>query len=217
MNKAWGSLSYYVTKEDKEPYVWGKFSLPQIMEEALASTKKKAGLLKARPLKMGDVLNRLRNHKEWSHVLKDPELQRHLWAKHNVVQELWYHLNRESRKLQSMAETGPPDSFVVYPFPARKAWELQLYTPPEKSFFIDWLAVNRVVGVSAIVLHFETSLYLHLRGAQYPEDTLYNHAGEGHQSLYHGGVSAILCIFRQTIQAPTTSSTFGYWTSFRTT
>uniref|UniRef100_A0A0A0KEM0 Uncharacterized protein n=1 Tax=Cucumis sativus TaxID=3659 RepID=A0A0A0KEM0_CUCSA len=228
------------------------------MEEALASTKKKAGLLKARPLKMGDVLNRLRNHKEWSHVLKDPELQRHLWAKHNVVQELWYHLNRESRKLQSMAETGPPDSFVVYPFPARKAWELQLYTPPEKSFFIDWLAVNRVVGVSAIVLHFETSLYLHLRGAQYPEDTLYNHAGEGHQSLYHGGVSAIvlhfetslylhlrgaqypedtlynhageghqslyhggvsaiLCIFRQTIQAPTTSSTFGYWTSFRTT
>jgi len=144
LNKAWGFD--YVTKEDKEPYVWGLFSLPQIMEEALASTKKKAGLLKARPLKMGDVLNRLRNHKEWSHVLKDPELQRHLWAKHNVVQELWYHLNRESRKLQSMAETGPPDSFVVYPFPARKAWELQLYTPPEKSFFIDWLAVNRVVG-----------------------------------------------------------------------
>lgn len=181
------------------------------MEEALARTKKKAGLLKARPLKMGDVLNRLRNHKEWSHVLKDPELQRHLWAKHNVVQELWYHLNRERNR-----ETTLMEGIANYLW-ARKAWELQLYTPPEKSFFIDWLAVNRVVGVSAIVLHFETSLYLHLRGAQYPEDTLYNHAGEGHQSLYHGGVSAILCIFRQTIQAPTTSSTFGYWTSFRTT
>jgi len=132
LNKAWGFD--YVTKEDKEPYVWGLFSLPQIMEEALASTKKKAGLLKARPLKMGDVLNRLRNHKEWSHVLKDPELERHLWAKHNLVQELWYHLqserNRETRLMEGIAN---------YLW-ARKAWELPLYTPTERKIFLYRLA-----------------------------------------------------------------------------
>lgn len=82
----------------------------------------------------GDVLNRLRNHKEWSHVLKDPELERHLWAKHNLVQELWYHLqserNRETRLMEGIAN---------YLW-ARKAWELPLYTPTERKIFLYRLA-----------------------------------------------------------------------------
>jgi len=42
-HKAWNTICTYVTKEDKEPYVWGNFSREQILEQARArqSHKKK--------------------------------------------------------------------------------------------------------------------------------------------------------------------------------
>ncbi|KAA0066853.1 hypothetical protein E6C27_scaffold271G002380 [Cucumis melo var. makuwa] len=42
-HKAWNTICTYVTKEDKEPYVWGNFSREQILQQARArqSHKKK--------------------------------------------------------------------------------------------------------------------------------------------------------------------------------
>lgn len=40
-HKGWGVLIGYVTKEDKEPFVWGQFTREQIMEVGEAARKKK--------------------------------------------------------------------------------------------------------------------------------------------------------------------------------
>jgi len=35
--KGWGTLCGYVSKKDKNPYVWGKFPLSEILAEAKAA------------------------------------------------------------------------------------------------------------------------------------------------------------------------------------
>ena len=40
-HKSWNTICTYVTKEDKEPYVWGSFSREQILEQARAKEREK--------------------------------------------------------------------------------------------------------------------------------------------------------------------------------
>ena len=50
---------YHQRKEDRNPYVWGRFSLTQIMEEARASTKRKAlsQSIRGEPSKIDGILS----------------------------------------------------------------------------------------------------------------------------------------------------------------
>lgn len=42
-HKGWGTICKYVCKEDRQPLVWGEFSLQQILETALTKKRKAAG------------------------------------------------------------------------------------------------------------------------------------------------------------------------------
>lgn len=138
---------YHQRKEDRNPYVWGRFSLQQIREEARASTRKRVFFqsLKKQPLKIDVILSRLRTHSYWTDVLSDSELKKNLWKKYNVMKQLWY----DKKSLRNM-ETRLMEEIANYLW-ARNAWKDPLYSPEnlgEKDLILDWLAINRSVRLS---------------------------------------------------------------------
>ena len=136
---------YHQRKEDRNPYVWGRFSLQQIREEARASTRKRVFFqsLKKQPVQIDVILSRLRTHSYWTDVLSDSELKKNLWNKYNVMKQLWY----DKKSLRNM-ETTLMEEIANYLW-ARNAWKDPFYSPEnlgEKDFLLDWLAINRYVG-----------------------------------------------------------------------
>ena len=149
-HKAWGSLSDYVTKERRQATlsdVWGKFSLDETSPDLSPSTKKKAVFRSIRqpPMKVDVVLRRLRKHNDWLDVLKDPQLERPMWGKSNVLRQLWQDVQNENQRESTLME-----GIASYLW-NHDGWKDPLYSPPdlgEKYFLLDWLAVNRSVRLS---------------------------------------------------------------------
>jgi len=76
--KGWGPICAYITKEDKNPHIWGNTSKAHVMEvaEAYEGKKKKGGA----PMSATDIIEQLAGQNSW------PEVFRHEQLKHIVLQ-----------------------------------------------------------------------------------------------------------------------------------
>jgi len=96
-------------------------------------------------MKVDVVLRRLRKHNDWLDVLKDPQLERPMWGKSNVLRQLWQDVQNENQRESTLME-----GIASYLW-NHDGWKDPLYSPPdlgEKYFLLDWLAVNRSVRLS---------------------------------------------------------------------
>ena len=91
-HKAWNTICKYVTKEDREPYVWGHFSRDQILQQVRACqnhkriTKEGEGKKEDRTKR---IFEKFRECEEFFDFRKDPEMASQLLNKYNSIQSLW--------------------------------------------------------------------------------------------------------------------------------
>ncbi|KAA0046721.1 hypothetical protein E5676_scaffold80748G00030 [Cucumis melo var. makuwa] len=85
-HKGWKSLCGYVSKKDKNPYVWGKFPLSEIVQEA-----------------------NLKSHRKTSTAPRDPEVAELLLSNYNSLRNLW----EDSQRIK-MREISPMEILLDY-------------------------------------------------------------------------------------------------------
>jgi len=137
-HRAWRTLCAYVTKEDKNPYVWGSFSLEEILQEAGARRSGK-GILQEikKEQKVRKLYETLRESDNFFDLRHDPEMASHLLNKYHIIRNLWEDEQRDKSKKKSPME-------ILVAFLEKKGWPKE-YMPEElkeKYLAIDWIAVN---------------------------------------------------------------------------
>jgi len=139
-HKTWKSLCAYITKQDKAPYVWGKFTINQVLAEAKAARDHKS-TRKITPETGEDknqrIYAKLRQCNDFLALRKDPELADLLLLKYQTIRNLWE--DEQSIKAQLESPMG-----ILVDFLQKRGWPKE-YLPEDikdKYFAIDWIAVN---------------------------------------------------------------------------
>lgn len=132
LHKGWGSICLYILKEDKEPLVWGEFTLDHIKTFAHAHETKKAA-----NLEIGNValLKKLEQIEDWYQVYRDDILANKVLQNLPRMKEAFEDLktlkdietNVFSRIIEYLKEKGNPREYDVE--------EIR-----EKYLVIDWIA-----------------------------------------------------------------------------
>lgn len=134
-HKGWGTMCAYVTKEDKEPLVWGEYTKNDILTVA-ENTKKKR---KNNITPPGIIIEKLEKCEEWIDVYQDETLKERLLTAYNNMKKI-----HEDIELIKMRRTNIGEKLVKYL--NEKQWPEE-YTPEEikeKYILIDWIACQLV-------------------------------------------------------------------------
>ncbi|KAI9080005.1 hypothetical protein K1719_038070 [Acacia pycnantha] len=75
-HKGWGTLIGYITKEDQSPYVWGIYSLSEILAVGVSSRTKKKNPVTVKSTEV--ILDCFRSRDEWLGVYESPEVRERL-------------------------------------------------------------------------------------------------------------------------------------------
>jgi hypothetical protein len=132
--KGWGPVLAYVTKEDRDPAVWGQFSREQILEIARDASKKRRCKVDSRR-----ILSELEECETWWDVYDNPELKERLlqgYTNMKKIHEDFEYLKARRRTIG----TKIVDFLELHKSPSE-------YTPEylkEKYVLLDWIACQLV-------------------------------------------------------------------------
>lgn len=137
-HKGWGNLIGYITKEDRAPYVWGVYSVDQILSIGDTARKKKKVSVKATEV----VLDHIRGCDEWLEIYKSPEVrERLLYGSYSNVKSVFEDL----RVLKEIELTTFEKLDRYLEDKEREGVNIEEYAPEdigEKYLLLDWIAVN---------------------------------------------------------------------------
>lgn len=137
-HKGWGNLIGYITKEDRNPFVWGIYSFDQILSIGATARKKKKLSVKATEV----VMDHIRGCDEWLEIYKSPEVrERLLYGSYSNVKNIY-----EDLGVLKEIELTPFEKMDRYLEDREKdGINISEYTPEdigEKYLLLDWIAVN---------------------------------------------------------------------------
>lgn len=137
--KAWAPMCAYVTKENKEPLVWGQYNLKQILQAAEAHQKHKKAedtLERAQA-----IFNRLQRCKEWIDIYEDPILIKEALRSHSNLRSIFDDLNIVKDKKITVAER-----IFKFILEHGEPEEYQIEEIKEKYVILDWIACQLCFG-----------------------------------------------------------------------
>ena len=131
-HKGWGSVCKYVLKEDKEPRVWGEYSLQQIIGIANAHEKHLEAPANPQP---EVILKRLEQVEDWYQVYRDEILKKKVLTALPRMREAF-----EDLKVLRDIETTVLERIVTYLSNKGEPKEYDVEELKEKYLVIDWIA-----------------------------------------------------------------------------
>lgn len=163
-HKGWGIMISYITKQDKEPYVWGKYSLQQIIEIGEATRRKKKIKVKVKATE--EIFDRLRNSNQWLDVYKSLEVrERLIYGSYSNLRNVYQDIT-----VLKEIERNPFERIDKYLKEKSKEGKIiEEYSPEEieeKYILLDWIACN-----ISCKRHIKTK-QLHLYGPPSTQKTL---------------------------------------------
>lgn len=151
-HKGWGTMCTYVTKEDKEPLVWGEYTKNDILSVAENTKKKRKNTIT--PPRV--IIEKIEKCEEWIDVYQDEILKEKLLTAYSNMRRI-----HEDMELIKMRRTSIGEKIVEYL--NEKKWPEE-YTPEEikeKYILIDWvacqLAFQRPIKTKQLFIYGEPS------------------------------------------------------------
>lgn len=132
LHKGWGSICSYILKEDKEPLVWGEFTLDQIKAIAHAHEAKKETNLEVGNLAL---LKKLEQLEDWYQVYRDDILANKVLSNLSRMKEAY-----EDLKVLKDIETNVFHKIIDYLQEKGNPKEYDIEQIREKYLVIDWVA-----------------------------------------------------------------------------
>ncbi|KAK2658354.1 hypothetical protein Ddye_004887 [Dipteronia dyeriana] len=137
-HKAWGTICAYVIKEDKNPLIWGQYTLEQIKEKANAVEKHRSRTIKNHE-QPDEIYTRLKDSKQWLDVYKDPLLREANIKRYTNIKKIFHDL-----KIIEQIERDPVQALNAYLKEHNYPEEYDIEYLKEKYLALDWLAINLV-------------------------------------------------------------------------
>lgn len=128
--KGWGAYLAYITKEDKEPLVWGEFSREKILGDSRKKRKKETT-----PTKV--YLDELSKCKEWHDIYESEILRKQVFRSHANLRNIY-----EAVKDWSFKKEKRSLGAVIFDYLYDHQWPDE-YSPEEiqeKDILLDWIA-----------------------------------------------------------------------------
>lgn len=131
-HKGWGTICKYILKEDKEPLIWGEYSLEQTRGLAKAHEQHKEAQGNPDP---SEILKRLEKTEDWYQVYRDDILQKKVLMHLPRMKEAY-----EDLKILKDIETNTLERIVSYLIKRGEPREYDVEELREKYLVIDWIA-----------------------------------------------------------------------------
>lgn len=132
--KAWPPMCEYITKQDKEPLVWGQYSLHQVLEAAEAHKKHKSTEENAIGRAEG-IVQRMQQCKEWIDIYDDPLLTKEAIRSYSSLRSIFDDLLIVKDKKTTTAER-----ISKYLFEHGEPLEYTIEELKDKYVILDWIA-----------------------------------------------------------------------------
>lgn len=132
--KAWPPMCEYITKQDKEPLIWGQYGLQQVLEAAEAHKKHKS--TEENAIGRAEILvDRLGQCKEWIDIYDDPLLTKEALKAYSSLRNIYEDLLIVKDKKTTIAE-----KIVKYLFEHGEPVEYTIEELKDKYVILDWIA-----------------------------------------------------------------------------
>lgn len=132
--KGWGNILAYITKEDKDPLVWGEFSKEQILEIARSATHKRKCTIDSTA-----IMNELEECKKWWDVYDNPIIRERLLHNYTNMKKIY-------EDFEYLKELKTTLGGRIMDFLLKHDWPFE-YSPEylkEKYVLLDWIACQLV-------------------------------------------------------------------------
>lgn len=136
-HKSWGTLSAYVTKEDKKPTLWGRYNMEQIREQAYIARAHRRASQQNKEQQVDKIYNRLKESKQWLDVYKDPILREANIKRYQNIKMIFQDL-----KTIEQIERDPLQALSLYLKEKGDPQEYDIEDLKEKYLALDWIAIN---------------------------------------------------------------------------
>ena len=135
-HKSWATICAYVTKEDKKPRLWGKYTMDHIREQADIVRRHRRGSHQNHE-QTDEIYTRLKDSKQWLDVYKDPILREANLKRYQNIKKIFQDL-----KTIEQIERDPLQALSLYLKEKGYPEEYDIEHLKEKYLALDWLAIN---------------------------------------------------------------------------
>lgn len=135
-HKSWATLCAYVTKQDKNPYLWGQYTMEQIKEQADIVRKHRRGSHQSQE-QTDQIYQKLKESEQWLDVYKDETIRVANLNRYQNIKRIFHDL-----KTIQQIDRDPIKELNNYLKKKGYPEEYEIEYLREKYIALDWLAIN---------------------------------------------------------------------------